>query len=388
LTYNLNAYGAMISDRVRMDAYEEALRRVVSPSSLVLDIGAGPGIMTLLAAKLGARKVIAVDPNPLVRIGARLAAENSVADRVVFVQGRSQQIELNEKADVIVADLRGMLPNNPLNIDAIVDARQRLLKPDGVLIPQTDRLHVAPVQAEAAYEKLLSPWREAGLGLQMRGGAESVLNHGIQSLETVDQALGRAEVLATINYRTTESPDFSARLHSEIECAGVLHGFSIWFEAELLPGITFSTAPDGEETIYGRAFLPLPKPEEVDAGDTLRVEIRAKRDVNSMIWIWRGKIEASSGTPRASFAMSSVFSNPKSPDVLDVLRQGCRPSLDEEGVLVREVLNRVDGQRDVGEIATELSENHPRRFPHEDDAADFVRHVLERNGDCILRIEW
>lgn len=73
--YDLSAYGGMIADKVRMNAFEAALRRVVTAGSVVFDIGAGTGIMSLMAARMGARKVYAVEPSPLIRVGARLASE-------------------------------------------------------------------------------------------------------------------------------------------------------------------------------------------------------------------------------------------------------------------------------------------------------------------------
>ena len=57
--YSLADYGTMIADRVRLDAHAEALRRVVTPASIVLDVGAGTGVMSLLACKFGARRVYA-----------------------------------------------------------------------------------------------------------------------------------------------------------------------------------------------------------------------------------------------------------------------------------------------------------------------------------------
>lgn len=377
----------MIADRVRMDAYEEALRRVITTSTVVLDIGAGPGIMSLLAAKLGARRVIAVEPNPLVRIGARLAVENGFADRILFVQGRSQELELGEKVDVVVSDLRGILPNNSLNIDAIVDARRRLLKKDGVLIPLSDTIFVAPIQANAAYEKLLKPWRDPRFGIRMRGGLESALHHGIQALEDIDQLLGTGVPVARMDYRSVESPSIRADLDVLIDRPGVLHGLAIWFDTELVTGVGFSTAPDGDRTVYGRAFLPLPSCVEVGLGTRLRAEIRAELDESTMIWIWRGEIEGNNGSSRGSFAMSSVFSNPECPGVLNAGNQDVRPALTKDGVLVREILNRINGLSSVGEIAAELSGSDPKRFPHEMDAIVFVRRILERYADTVFRIE-
>lgn len=385
--YDLGGFGAMIADSVRMGAYEEALREVVTPDSVVLDIGAGPGIMSLLAARMGARQVIAVEPNPLVRIGARLAVENGLEDRICFVHGLSQEIEMKEKADVVVADLRGGLPNVHAHIDALEDARHRLMKPGGVLIPLRDTVFTAPVQVEEAYSKLVSPWQDNAFGLKMAGAAGAILNQGALKLKSIDRLLGGGKPIATLEYMSVESPSIDAVVELQIEEVGVANGLSLWFETELIPGIGFSTAPDKEKTVYGRLFLPLSQPVEVDVGDRIHASVKAviKKDEN--LWIWRGRVEATDGSKKASFASSTAFFNPETPAVREVFHESCTPSLSDDGRMVRNVLNGVDGNRSVTEIAIAILAEHPDRFEYDEDAVSFVRDVVERHGDTKLCLD-
>jgi SAM-dependent methyltransferase len=387
VSYDLASYGAMVADRVRMAAYEEALRRVVTPASLVLDIGAGPGIMSLIAARLGARRVIAVEPNPLVRIAGRLAAENGYAERIVVVHGRSQQLELAEKADVVVADLRGGLPNHAGHVEALADARERLLKPEGVLIPMRDTIVIAPVDAAEAHAKLLSPWLDNPFGLAMTGAADAIANQGALRLSKPGRLLGPGRPVAVLDYRKVTTPSLDAAVDLEVAQAGVVHGLSIWFEAELVPGVVFSTAPDLEETVYGRLFLPLRLPLEVDVGDRLRVTVKAALDDDLRLWIWRGRLEGADGARKARFTASSAFHNPESPVVVDALGAGAAPRLTEDGRIVREVLDRFDGARSVAEVAASIVAEHPGRFELVEDAVAFVRDVAERYGEATLRLE-
>ncbi|MBE9478891.1 MAG: 50S ribosomal protein L11 methyltransferase, partial [Chloroflexi bacterium] len=108
--YDLTDYADMIADRVRMDAYALALKTVVKPDSVVLDIGTGPGLHALLAAKFGARKVFAIEPNDVVYLAREVAVVNGFADRIDFYQDLSTNVTLPERADIIVSDMRGSLP--------------------------------------------------------------------------------------------------------------------------------------------------------------------------------------------------------------------------------------------------------------------------------------
>ena len=102
--YSLAGYGQMIEDRVRLDAYARALRKTVRPGSVVLEIGTGPGIFAVLACQLGARRVYAIEPTPIIQVAREIAAANGCADRIEFIEDLSTRVTLPIQADVIVSD--------------------------------------------------------------------------------------------------------------------------------------------------------------------------------------------------------------------------------------------------------------------------------------------
>jgi len=132
--YSLGAYGAMLSDPERMGAYERAIRQTVKPGSVVVDIGTGTGIMAVLACQLGASRVYAIEPNPIISLAREIAVANHCADKIVFMEEISTQVTLPTRADVIVSDLRGLLPLLNHHIPSIADARRRFLAPGGTMI--------------------------------------------------------------------------------------------------------------------------------------------------------------------------------------------------------------------------------------------------------------
>ena len=161
MMYSVNSYGKMIKDRVRMDTYLQALKQHIFPGAVVLDIGTGTGIHALMACQLGAEKVYAIEPADAIELARQIAAVNGYSDRIAFFQDLSTNIDLPEPVDVIVSDLHGVLPWFFQHIPSIVDARQRFLKPGGVLLPQGSKVWGAIVEAPELDYKYASPWHDA-----------------------------------------------------------------------------------------------------------------------------------------------------------------------------------------------------------------------------------
>ena len=149
--YDLAGHGAMISDPVRVRAYERALRQTVKPCMVVLELGTGAGIMAILACQLGAKRVYTVEPTAIIQLAREIAAANKCADRIEFIEDFSGRVKTPIQADLIVSDLRGMLPLLQDHIPTIVDARRRFLAPGGILVGRKDRLWAAIANASGQY---------------------------------------------------------------------------------------------------------------------------------------------------------------------------------------------------------------------------------------------
>ena len=121
--YTISDYSGMIADTVRTEAYIRALRETITPDSVVVDIGTGTGIFALLACRLGARRIYAIEPDDAIQVAQAMAVANGCSDRIEFIQDLSTKVSLPERADVIVSDIGGVLPWFRSHILSIVDAR-------------------------------------------------------------------------------------------------------------------------------------------------------------------------------------------------------------------------------------------------------------------------
>lgn len=305
--YSLHFYGQMLADAPRMEAYAAALRRTVNRDSVVMDLGCGPGVFALLACKLGARRVYAVEPENVIGLAREAAAENGFADRIEFFEKLSTEITLPEPATIIVSDLRGVLPWFQQNISSIIDARQRLLAHDGVLIPHRDILWAAVVEAPEQYAELVSPWQNQ-FDLDLSAGTRFITNNWRKTHITPEQFLTEPVCWNTIDYHEIESRDVRAEISWRAARNGTAHGFAVWFDSELVDGIDFSNHPSAPRMIYGQGFFPFSQPVAISEGD--RIELRLAADFVQDNYVWRWDTDFMDR--KVSFKQSTFYGVPLS----------------------------------------------------------------------------
>jgi protein arginine N-methyltransferase 1 len=362
--YSVFNYGQMIADRRRMAAYEQALRQAVRPGCVVLDIGTGTGILALLACKLGARRVYAIEPNDAIALARELAAANGCAGAIAFIQERSTNVVLPEPVDVLVSDLRGILPFYPGNVAAVADARRRFLAPGGILIPRRDELWAAVVEAPDLHDACVRPWEQTGFGLDMKPALRLITNTWRKARVERDQLLVEPRCWATLDYARVESASVAADVTWTVARAGIAHGLVLWFDATLADGVGFSNAPGEPEMIYGSAFFPWSAPVALAAGDTVAVALEARQVGQDYVWRWDSQVLAHGdpGHVRARFRQSDFFAEPQSAARLRQHAAGAVPAPNQEIRITRFILEQIDGKTSLGDIAARAAHRFAQRF--------------------------
>lgn len=360
-TYTLHGHGLMIADAVRMDAYQAALERTVRPGSIVLDVGTGTGMMALMACRLGARRVYAVEPGDSIHLARAAARDSGYADRIEFIQDVSTRVHLPEPADVIVSDLRGVLPVFQQHVPSLADARERLLAPGGVLIPRADTLRAAPVEAEAHHRLITAPWDEHARGFDLSAARRAALNSWSKAHIRREQLVAQPRTWAVLEYGTRRDPDVRGTLEWTVERPATAHGFAVWFHAELVEGVGFTTGPEGPEIIYGSGFFPWLEPVRLREGDAVEVDLQARHVGTEHVWVWNTVVRRADGG-RVEFRQSTFLSQPSTPRDLRKRAHDFVPALGEDGRIDRTVLEMMDGAATLEEIAREVQRRFPARF--------------------------
>ncbi len=377
--YSVFDYGRMADDRVRIDAYCRAIERTVKPGAVVLDLGCGTGILSMLAIRAGARRVHAVDPSPAIWLVPELASACGAADRVVVHHKSSLEMDPPEPIDVVISDLRGVSPFLGDHLPAIRDVRRRWLQSSGVLVPERDRVHVALVEARSLAADLESSWLAfERLGVPAAAAKRSILNslhrEGAAFIHASD-VVSTSGAWADIDYRTQTATNFSGTVELEATRGALADGLVLWFETTLTDGIGFTTAP-GHALVYGRHYLPLLERVPITPGDRATVTVRV--DQRGERWAWDTTISDREGSPRAAYRQATFLGEPSSAAALLRGSSKHRPILSDRGLRLSRALAAMDGASTIEEIAATLARDLPEGSPARDAIVEEVRRAAER----------
>jgi protein arginine N-methyltransferase 1 len=375
--YSLEQFAMMFSDKTRMNAYSAAIAHCVRPNDAVVDLGCGPGIFALLACRAGARRVYAIDTNGVVDFGRQLAAVNGLSEKVIFMRGDSRQIHLPERVNVIISDIRGVVPLYSHAIDTLQDSRDRFLAQGGRLLPACDTLFAAVVELPEEYEKLAGAWRSVPQ-LDLSQGLPLVLNTIQRHHIKPDQVLSEARAWHVLDYMAGAKNPAASHLQLPVTKTAVGHGLAVWFQTQLTEDIGYSTEPRKEETVYGHLFLPWLEPVSLREGEICCVDLRAHLVGNDYVWQWETSLAATPEHDEIRFQQSSFYGSLFPPSVLRKRAMGYVPVLDESGQAERWILQAIDGQRSLEEIAGEATRQFPHVFRRVEDAFNRAAEIAEK----------
>lgn len=338
-----------------MAAYDRAISQTVFPGAVVADLGTGTGIMAMMACRHGAARVYAIEPASIIGVAREVVAANGFAERVSLLEGFSTATRLPERVDVLISDLRGVLPFHTLHIPSIVDARDRFLKDGGTLVPQRDLVKLALVEGQSLYRSHLMLDTDRMVNFDLSAIHDLLRNTWSKATIGANTLLSESGTIFDIDYRSVSSANAIGTMELTAARDGVAHGLALWFDATLADGVELTNAPGKQSLIYGQAFFPYAEPISLSAGQQVRVELQARLVGDHYIWRWKTLVDDRGSGRRIAFDQSTFFATPFSPQRLARNAESFVCSLSGKGLLDRAILMRMDGTRTNRQIAEELA---------------------------------
>lgn len=270
----------MLNDARRNDAFEAAIIAAIAVAGAdarVLDIGTGSGLLSMMAARAGARSVTACEVVPIIAaLARRIIADNGYADRITVHTAPSTQLQvgtqLDARADILVSEILSSDLLTEHVLDTFEDAHARLIKPDAIIIPRGASaigcLVESPVLADYVFVDQVSGFdvsRFAALA------APKLPIHG--TMTDWKRLSGDVELVQIDLTRTAHHSELKL-LPIEVLEDGIAAGIVQWMQVDLAEGIAFDNHPDGyTDGGWLQVLHSFPEPIAVRAGDVLNLAV-------------------------------------------------------------------------------------------------------------------
>lgn len=274
----IDVHRRMLADEPRMDAYARAIAAVVRPGDVVVDAGSGTGVLAVLAARAGARRVYAIEATDFALVIPRIARDSGVGDRVEVVRGDFSQVVLPDKARVLVSEPFGALGVAEGLMEALQRCARNNLEEGGVCIPRRMDLFLAPM--EKAPPLLLHPFRLREDGVDLRCLLPEAMDRNANE-GVAPQDVGPAICIGS--YELPFDGTFSARITVD----GPTEALCGWFDLDMAPGVRFSSGPHAPPTHWRQALLPFvlpPGPHALEVASEM-----APEDRRTLVLVFEGQ---------------------------------------------------------------------------------------------------
>lgn len=279
----------MMNDRWRNEAYDAAISRAIrrfrettGRPPLVLEIGAGSGLLSMMAARAGAEHVVACEMvRPVAVAAAEIVARNGFSDRVTIHHKKSSDlvvgVELPRRADLLVSEIfdAGLLGEYVLA--ALSHAREHLLQPGAAIVPARASVWMMPIESPEVREHFRADNANAcGFDLELFNRFAKLTYEQLPLRRYKFEAL--ADPVAVLDFDfTADVPDRERVISVMPTRSGYLHAWVFWFTLDFDGESFFDTGPYSERTSWAQAVQVEALPQRVSEGKAFGVRINQTR---------------------------------------------------------------------------------------------------------------
>jgi PRMT5 arginine-N-methyltransferase/ribosomal protein L11 methyltransferase PrmA len=299
----LLAHKPMLMDYARTHAFRKAIEEVVRPGDVVIDVGAGSGILGCFAAAAGAKRVILIENTPVIEDARKIVKANGLEEKIEFYRGDAKSFDMDIVANVIVSEWIGLFLMEEYMYSAFTRVRDRCLKAGGVSVPRRARLYLAPIDdSELYFQEGPGFWEAPVYGFDFSIGKDRQLSHLRKVYADVKRESVIAEPWQVLSIDCHS--DFVDAFHFEktgefvIERGGSIHGFCGFFDLDLSSHVALDTSPFAQTTHWKQAYFPMPQ-FAVEKGDRIQIHMRTSPggvgpDISLKAMVFRGTVQAHS----------------------------------------------------------------------------------------------
>ncbi|KAG5509895.1 hypothetical protein JKF63_07540 [Porcisia hertigi] len=256
----------MLKDYHRTTSYRDAMWRnaYMFKGKVVLDVGCGTGILSMFAARAGARKVIGIDCSNVAVQARQIVEDNGFRDVITIIQGKVEELELDEKVDIIISEWMGYFLLYESMLNTVLYARDRWGTPDVKVLPSCANMYACGIADPQYVEHKFEVWKNVS-GLDFSYFKR--LSYIEPLIDTVNPEQMVTDVVPffsfDINTVTEAELSFTSTFTLEATQSDFVHAISVHFDTPFYAGhdpVVLNTSPMVPPTHWRQTVLYLYHP--------------------------------------------------------------------------------------------------------------------------------
>ncbi|CDW87258.1 protein arginine n-methyltransferase [Stylonychia lemnae] len=280
---NFYIHEEMLKDTVRTNAYKKAfeLNAEYFKDKIVMDIGTGTGILSIFAAKAGAKHVHAVENAEIANFAKEIIRKNGFENVITVHKGKMEEVEIPDEVDIIISEWMGYFLLYEGMLDVVLMARKKFLKQGGLLFPNRGIIYVAAIEDVKFRKSKVDFWNDV-YGIDMSCMSSTVLSEPIIDGLDSRQIISSNSLLVDFDFDKMNKKDvnfsraYSLTFQKTEKCSGIVAWFDTLF-SKMKHTVILSTSPYSKLTHWKQTTFYTDRTLEAFKGDTLYGSIAVKQ---------------------------------------------------------------------------------------------------------------
>jgi len=271
--YYFNSYAhfsihdEMIKDNVRTGAYQRAIldNPHLFHDKVVLDVGAGTGILSMFAAKAGAKHVYALECSNIYEVAKVLIERNKLSDVITVIHGKAEEVELPVKhVDIIISEWMGYFLLYESMLDTVLFCRDKWLVEGGLMFPDKATLHLGAIE-DADYRCDRFDFWDNCYGFDFHDVKKYIMEEPVVDVVEKDRVVTDVCTVLELNLSTCKVSDldFCSPFKLRLKRQDYVHALVGWFDCSFTYchyRIVFSTSPFSQYTHWKQTVFYIDRP--------------------------------------------------------------------------------------------------------------------------------
>ena len=273
---------SMMNDKLRNTAYLDALKLAIGEDDLVLEIGTGSGLLSMMAANSGANNIITCEASATIaKVAKKIIQKNNYGEKISVINKKSTDLiigkDLPRKADIVISEILSAEFVGEGVRSTIRDANRRLLNKNGRMLPESGEIMIALLETNTEVKNNIFVETVNGFDLSDFNSlsASKIIMNFNQKPKFLSEPKSAFELdFYNMDNTKTEEKYLTLKANRSGVCLGIIQ----WLKVQLIKDIEYENNPTEITSHWPTPIYAFEKPVEIIEGKEIKIRAILSED--------------------------------------------------------------------------------------------------------------